>query len=1255
MKTFEATEISLAGPRLVEASAGTGKTHAITTLVVRLVVERGITVDQILVVTFTEAATAELRTRIRARLGAALSVAAGETPGDPELASIVARSPQARTRLAVALTNIDRAAVFTIHGFCHRTLLDSAFDSGVRFDVELLTDTQVLRDEVLLDFWTARLATAELAVVESLRAMKVSTAQAADLVDRVTRAPTMPVLPADAVGAPAPSEQVFSRAFEVVKRTWDRGTIEAMLVESSALSGVKYRQTHVRSWCHDIDAYVRQGSPSAPASIDKNMQRLSASALRAGVKKDQQGREPRHPFFDACETLVVAAQSYDHVSSRHALGFQQELVAFVRRELPRRKERLGVMGFDDLLMALEQALTAPLTGERLARAVRRRYPVALIDEFQDTDPTQWSIFRTLYGRGDVVLIGDPKQAIYGFRGADVFAYLAAAEHVPEASRFTMHTCWRSDPSLIRAVGAIYARLPTPFAVEAIRHVVVGPRPGAHDELEGAAPLSFLFVPRGDAKRVTGEPLKRLPDAVAAHIQRSLTGEVSIQGIRLEPADIAVLTRTNRQAFEVQRALSTLGVHSVVLGDQSVFHEEQPEARELSLVLAALVEPTSNTALRAALTTELLGVDARELADMDRDEDAWDEWVELFRQLSELWHRRGFVQMFRTLMRRTDTVQRLLGLEAGERRVTNLLHLMELLQTAASGQHLGPAALVGWLNASRRPGSGNVQPEATQIRLESDARAVRITTVHRSKGLEYAVVYCPYLWDGKLRSSADKSGLTFHDPDDDRVLKLDLERDSANQAHAERERYAENLRLMYVALTRAKHRCVVVWGALGLNWETSPLGFLLHASPLDGGDVSVAAVKERLGSLADADMLSEIESHLQEHSNIEVLALDDIGVGEPAALPAPRVLQAREMTGRVHAGWRTASFSELTADRSRGGHEHGLGASRDRDVHVVAPGSEEVGDEAMVEMNVATGEAERITLHAFPRGPQAGDFFHDVLEHLDFTNEAELAPIVQQRLVAHGYALEHREAVVQALAEVLDTPLPCGGKRKMRLRDVPRADRLDELEFYFPVANPSTPLVPRGAQLSLAFSGALGSAMSPLLARGLAEPFIGHRSPELEESYGARVAGLGFAPLEGFLKGYIDLVFQHAGRWYVVDYKSNHLGESLADYGPENLRRAMSHGHYYLQAHLYAVAVHRLLQLRLDGYRYERHFGGVLYLFLKGMRPGSPHTGVFFEKPPAARIEQLSEILQAPPNVGTADRFERAHGLGGEGYGGADHR
>ena len=1232
MRRFDALTVPLDGANLVEASAGTGKTFAITTLVVRLLLERKLTIDQILVMTFTEAATIELRGRVRARLRQALAAfERGEAEG--ELGALVSASTEPlvdQKRLALALQHVDEAPIHTIHGFCHRVLTDSAFDSGVQFDAELQTDDTPLRDEVLLDFWTAELSGASRAVVRQLRRARMVPSQTRGLADAVLRAPYMPVLPPVLEEPQQPRRAELEAAFAQMCSHWDRSVVAAAL-SSSSLNRTVYRQASIPGWLDTMDEFVAASLDEVPKADDW-LVKMSASKLMTSTKKSSVGQHPQHPFFDAVDALVNQVERFDAWGAAHAVWCKRRLVDYVRVQMPRRKEQLGVMSFDDLLQRLDDAL-AGVHGARLAATVRARYPIALVDEFQDTDPVQWAIVKRIWSDAAIFFIGDPKQAIYAFRGADVFAYMDAAAAVDEAHRFTMDINWRSAPRLVAAVGSLFGRVAYPFVMEAIRFPPVRARDGARDDV--ASPLEVLFVPRESGRRtLAADATTRLAGAVAADIADLLRSDQRIDGRPVEAGDIAILTRTNAQAFDAQRALRALSVRSVVLGDQSVFEETQ--AQDVALVLTAVAEPTSSGALRAALTTELLGVTASRLAAMDANREdngagSWTWWIERFRQLNELWVQRGFVQMFRALLSVAGVEQRLLALEDGERRVTNVRHLMELLHTASSTLHLGAAGLLQWLAVQRSPENARARPEAAQMRLESDEHAVKITTIHRSKGLEYPIVYCPQLWDGRLLFPHEKRDLLFHDPQDANVAKLDIAplEGGVSTRRAEWEKLAEHVRLLYVALTRAKVRCTVVWGAFRGAFDTSALGYLLHPSPMSSEPPTVDDVRAHLAGLTDEGMLADIDELARTSDGAVSMRLLDLNrTAAPLQRPAHEQPQlvAREVTHSIEHWWRTASFSELASSRASFD-------SRDRDDPAVTP--------TPLPEHEPAEPRRAITLADFPRGARAGNFFHAVLENLDFEQD-DRRELIRHQLAAHGFDQDRYEDLVEtALTEVLDTALPVRrGPRRFTLRHLPRSRRLDELEFIVPVAGAAKRrVVPRGTQLELFFSGDDAPADGGVVALGrftankLAAVFEDHPSEHLAPDYAQRVARLGFLPLEGYLKGYIDLIYVHDERWYLVDYKTNHLGDHISDYEQARLPQAMAHGHYYLQYHLYAVALHRYLGRRLKGYDYERHFGGVQYLFLKGMTPDTGSScGVFHERPPLARIEALSDLLERPPRA-----------------------
>jgi len=1238
--------IPLTGVHLVEASAGTGKTHTITTLYLRLLLEGRRTVEEILVVTFTNAATAELRAKIRARLRAALAALdAPDALVDEDVRDwIVSRTAagcgdEDRLRLVTALGNFDQAAIFTIHGFCQRMLHEHAFESGVLFDVELSADQSGLLAGLAQDFWVRALHAAPVEFVQYLRSEKRTVRTLEQLATLVVAHPDMPVLPAVAPAAqddPAATVQawlpVFTRAAEIWRT--DRVTIVELLC-AGELNGNVYRSASIRgAWSASLDAAFATGQPGIAKSLADFADKLTPATLEQRTKK--RCTTPRHPFFDAWADLLAADEQATGAFDARWLQLQREFVDWARAEAPRRKERAGVQSFDDLLHRLAAALAGP-GGEALAARIRARFSAALIDEFQDTDPVQYAIFHRVYGAADtslaegreslLILVGDPKQAIYAFRGADVFAYIRAKRRL-HGRVLTLDTNWRSTPSLIRAVNTLFERLLHPFACADIpfRAGTAAPRVDSRlGVMTGEAPpFEVLFARRSDTKLISKQDAAReLPPRVASEIVQLLTSGTAIGGRPVCPADVAVLCRTNRQAQQVQNALRARGVHSVLQSEASVF--ETPEAGEVLLVLHALEDPRNATAVRSALATALLGQTALDLAAMQDDEARWDRWLSRFRTWHDRWVGEGkFVVSFREMMASEGVDSRLLRFPDGERRLTNVLHLMELLHTACSVDRLGPSALVRWLAEMRSDAAARAERlgDTTQIRLESDEAAVKLVTIHKSKGLQYPIVYCPFLWDGTLLREADRVLLRFHDRahDDRLTLHLDTAGREASEAQAALEALSEALRLLYVAVTRAQYRCSIVWGAFN-EAESSPLGYVLHppAEPAADADAAARAAREHLNALMLAgDAALEAELAAIAHAGGGTIHVTDLSPASDARYPAePSAhgqLQSRPLLEDRPPRLRLqqTSFTSLTAGpEARTAEASGEGVDHDTAV---------AGPALPAAAGVGPTEPETpVPLADLPSGARVGELIHRVLERIDFQeHEAEVwrTTIAEQLRVAGGDA-QWTERLRQALCDVVETPLP-GVDPPLHLRDVSRTRRLTEMAFVFPVAHP----MPAGAPLA--------GAVTP---RTLAAVFARHASASggMLNDYLPRLQRLGFAPFAGFLKGVIDLVFQHDGRWYLADYKSHLLGRLPGHYGIDRMRREMERGHYYLQYHLYVVALHRYLRCRLAEYAYERHFGGVYYLFLRGMRPQHPFgTGVFVDRPPVALVEDLSAVLAGTP-------------------------
>ncbi|APZ44016.1 exodeoxyribonuclease V subunit beta [Acidihalobacter ferrooxydans] len=1164
----------LHGVQLIEASAGTGKTYTIANLYLRLVLERGLTVPEILVVTFTKAATEELRGRIRQRLIEARALlASGQARDDGDLGTLVHRLTEpdvARQRLDEAIVRMDEAAVYTIHGFAQRMLTEHAFESGAPFEAELLGDEQALRRAATEDFWRRRFYGAPQDEV-AWAAQEWGTPE--DLYERMSDVlgrDAARLLPSDAGERAAALLPRWQRLHAELRAAWVREgeAVSEALLTSPALKRNIYTAGGVEAALRAFAEWIAASEPP-PGVLPERIQLFTPAKLGAATKKGAE--PPTASLFGLCEEL---ADLGPRLLRAYRAALLAEAAGYVRKAVAEHKSARRLLAYDDLLARLD-AVLASADGAELAMRIRARFPVAMIDEFQDTDPVQYRIFQAVYGGRDdlaLFLIGDPKQAIYGFRGADIFAYLQARRDVGDGAH-TLPVNWRSGSALVAAVNRLFSASAHPFLFEQIEFHPVRPSQQADAKplrLDGAtpAPLACWRLPAVDGKPLTTGAAQAQVALACAHeiaglLARARSGAALIGAEPLRAGDIAILVRNRNEAAVVREALDALGIASVFLSRDSIF--STPEAEALRRVLRAVAEPGNARALRAALATDLLGADAAELAALEQDENAWERWLTCFQRARQRWREHGFMAMFTQLLTQAAIAHRLLAARDGERRMTNLLQLGELLAVAAA-ERSGFEALLRWLDA--RIDAPDGEDEAQQLRLDSDESLVQIVTVHASKGLEYPLVFLPFPWICKP-FALDKSGearapFLFHAADDF-ALCADLGSDAVAEhaAQAERERLAEDLRLLYVALTRARQRVYFSWGAVK-RAPDSALARLLHPQGMPTDD---AALRTDLLALnADAPLL-------------ELLKLPD----GPTAAPPPQTgaaLHARRFDGRIDAGWRVTSYSGLVADY---------------DARVELPDYDAFG----AAEPAAALRAQRDAF-AFPRGAQAGLFLHALLEKLDFPGAQgeALSDRVTEELARHGFDSGWRPAIEALVTRVLDTPLDEAG---LCLRNITRADRVDELAFYYPLA-----------ALDCAALNALLARSGPLELTGEA---------------------LSFRPQHGMMKGFIDLVFRHGGRYYLADYKSNHLGDRPEDYAPALLDAAMREHRYDLQYLIYCVALHRHLRARLPDYDYARDFGGVFYLFLRGMRPADgPRLGVYRDRPEPALIAALDRLFAGAEDV-----------------------
>lgn len=1211
MNAFDANGELPPGTVLLEASAGTGKTYAIAHVVMRFVAELDVPIDAVLVVTFTEAAAAELRERVRARLRDAHDAfETGATPADATLAAFVAgrveagEATLARRRLRAALDAFDTATIATIHGFCHRILSRFAFESDADADLELVASHAETIRHLVYDHLARRLEDAPGAVAaERLRGRLGTTIP--DLVKLATAVASHPdvVLRPEDPGYPTEFDDQIAATLAALQVAWtrERDALRFFVMgalDAGALLRSRYNPLYLDKRFDAIDRLV------ADEKVDRFDERYLPHLGRAMLAESLRGRDvsayaARLDELEAPRALdahLAARAKLDAFVHRYLLALRHELARLVRDELPDRARRARTRTFDELLRAVRDGVAAGPDTE-LARKIRGLHRVALIDEFQDTDEVQWAIFERVFhdAGAPLWLIGDPKQSIYGFRGADLETYFRARERA--ATRFALDTNHRTDASLVAAVNHLFSRHANPFEDARIAFTpALARNERSRFSIDGRTVPPLLIRPHVPPKGARDTTLEaRVADDIVALLDRDATIEISeTERRRVGPGDVAVLVRSRTEARKILEALRRRGVPAVLRIDESVFSTQ--EALDLLRFIKAIVEPSRLANVRAAMATALVGASAETIDALGRDEALLDAWLARFRGYGEVLRRDGFVRAARAAIEDFDVEQRFLAETGGERRVTDLAHAIELVHVAAVRDRIAGPALAAWLEARRAEGD-DIEDEARRVRLDNDRNAVVLATMHKSKGLEYPVVFLPSLG----ASVFDPAGATFIEvrDRDRKLLFLDPPSEPTAQRRREHDDLRELLRLAYVGLTRAKHMCVVHAqlrdGKLARKRAfRSPLATLLLANGEHEGDF--AATVARIAEHGDDDAFRA--------PFVDVPKL--VAVGPPQRRAQPKVprelptygpLAARTITRSplVDALFRFSSFTSVVA----AGEAPLESGQRDEAESNVAPPRAPAPQETI---------ASRVRMADLPGGKNLGNLVHEVLEGMDFDAHPDLSARLAESLERYGVPAEpHLETLAAALEDVLGTALR-DDDPTFRLGAIARRDTLRELAFTFPVASDA----PAGR----------------VSARAIARVFSAHPRPSLPAGYATRLAGLQTAPLRGYLHGSIDLVVRHRGLHYVVDYKTNDLGESPSDYTPDRLVTAMMESHYPLQAHLYGVAVHRHLGRVLRGYDYDACFGGFLYLFLRGMSPErGARTGVYFDRPPRAHIEALDDLLR----------------------------
>ncbi len=1165
--TLPLFKLDLLATNLIEASAGTGKTWTISSLYLRLIVELGLLPEQILVVTFTKAATAELKDRIRLRMLQLRELLREHQPLDVDdnfTAELLEQGLEPELmldRINRAIQVFDDAAILTIHGFCQRALSDYAFESGQTLTMDMLADESELFNQAVTDYWRIQVSEADSDLVSRIVSQYKTPVKLGEfLVKYIARPYVRRKLP-EALDKKQ-CLLTLEEAYSALISHWQSGQIELhdFLSGSPLISHRSYKKNTVKRWTEEVAIWLSNDHCPTDQTC-KVLERFTPQAVLK-YKKDPAIEIPIMPLLEKFEAVRVALKTVTRVIDYEFAVFLNNALTHCSKNVKQLKLEARLQSYNDMLQDLSLSLKSN-NADKLLKSLRKDYHVALIDEFQDTDPLQYDIFNAIFSSADLpmTMVGDPKQAIYSFRGADVFAYLQAREHATHV--YTLDTNWRSVPGLIRALNCLFSGEHDIFKSNQIDyHPMQSPQTQTEQLLidgKPASPLVFSVAEStaedpiniGDGEAIS---LQDTAMRIAALLRLSSEGRACLQQqdkqlLPLNGSHMAVLVRSHHHAECMQNYLQEVGVPSVRRTQDNVFHSQ--EAYQLQNVLRAMAEPTQGVLLRTALCSDLIGLSGNQIEQLQNNDENWRVWVERFLHYHQLWHDYGLLRALRECQHQLEISRRLLSYSGGERKLTNLQQLVELLQTYAINESADMHTLLHWFEQQRH--AKRTAADEYLIRLESDDLRVQVITIHASKGLEYPIVFCPTLWKSK-KTDTKHPAVYWHDPGSDYQATLDFGSRQFQEAleTADKEQFAEDMRLAYVALTRARHMCCVVVGNFK-ETESAPVNWWVDPENNMPGDWNM-----------------KLQSLIEKQG--DVISIETMQLWEPekaiqwSAGDQPVSLRARSFTGSIPHAMRMTSFSSL-----HNGH---------------SPDAPDYDQQSTGERQPATG------IHMFPRGARCGRCLHAIYENWDFTcsDEAALQQLIKDQLLIHGFDDSWQDTVYNNVHDVLSTELNSKG---LQLAQIENSWRMNELEFHFPLTDINSDGL-----------------------RDIIEPWF----PDLPWP--------SFSTISGYMKGFIDLIFEANGQFYVLDYKSNWLGIDANAYDQAAIENAMNREGYILQYLIYVVAVHRLLKSRLESYDYDRDFGDVLYLFLRGMAPkNAAQNGIYTKHPDRQLIDSLDNYFQ----------------------------
>lgn len=1159
IKTVDIETHPLQGISLIEASAGTGKTFTITHLYVRCLLETDYNVDQILVVTFTNAATQELKQRIQELIYQLWDYLNGKQDNAETFCAMFECyqfDKKAIRKLQVALINFDQAAIYSIHGFCQRVLNTFPIETHSLLHQQIIPNEKEIQQQAIRDYWRKKIISND---PVRLRWIISQWKEPDNLL-----ADIQPLMEFESLVIK--TEQQIDDRFKAInmddlwselKQQWldNKSEIYKFLLESKALNRSRVRKPTVTKLLESLEGVFLESQPYR--QIEK-WELITTTKLKTCQNKNEDSSIDL-VFFELAEAFE---EQHTEWIKLHKKSILVDAAKQVFDTVQQQKKEAQKISFNDLIKQLSLELeSTPSLGDK----IKQLYPLAMVDEFQDTDFRQYHIFRALYNEnnsdGTLILIGDPKQAIYSFRGADVFTYQQAKADTQK--HYTLDINYRSTEPYVEMVNQIFKYNKNSFLLKNLIQFqpVNSPLNNKLQILENDQPVTPLvcWISKFDKAGINkGKATEYFAECCAREIYHILQNQsLQINGEICQASDLTILVKTGFQASTMQNKLASLGIKSALQTRDSVFDSDQ--AREMTLLLEVLINPSNISRLCGLLSTDLFGWNAVQISNLQQDSNQLTSLLEQFKNYQSSWTNKGFLPMFFRLMDDFKSLQIGNHME-GERRITNWLHIAELLQQESERQS-SHAQLLHWLQQQREL-SARADNEAHQLRLESDKNLVHIVTIHKSKGLQYPVVFMPFMWDVR-KLNTQQACYNYHNDNGEKQVVL-LDDEYRNQWQSEAE--AEEVRLFYVAITRAKYRCYIGWGNIK-GAGSSAIAHCLYSE-------NIKQSRMHPNNL-DFDQEQEVYTPFDSlNINNQLVTIVQPRTFEPVQVNSNNISEKNYQTKifkrHVKQQWQISSYSQIATS----GHSD----------YTYRP-----DHDALTKPNTnESAETDSLNRFNFKKGAKAGNLLHDILENQIFDQPVS-ETLIRQKCFDFGFDEVWVDCLKEWIEEILNSHID-----DFKLAQLSSQQTLAEMEFY------------------LSCNQLQATELNALLH---------------EYDYIQPQQHLDFVQINGFFKGFIDLTFEHDNKYYIADYKSNYLGQEYTDYTEDKCRQAMYEHHYHLQYLIYSLALHRFMKQRIKNYQYEKDFGGVYYLFLRGMSLTEQGYGVFYHKPDIKIIESLDRMFE----------------------------